>query len=175
MQCCFPCIWSIKCGDFRHSRQPLSAENSYGATSTYQMMAKSPEDNAKELVSQSDQPEGFDIVIDATGAEPWISCGVHGLKRGGVFVKAGLGKSKVEVAPICGKEATFKGSFRYGPGDYLLAIELLSSGRVHLEELITHEYQFAEAEKAFDNVAERRGIKTIIYGPGVDKEIAQNL
>ena len=151
----------------------LASAGNYGATNTYRMKQQSPEENAAEMISETNQPDGFDVVIDATGAEPCISCGVHGLKRGGVFVQAGLGGAKVEVAPICDKEATFKGSFRYGPGDYQMAIELLSSKRVNVKDLITHEFVFADSEKAFNNVAERQGIKTVIYGPGIDVEAAK--
>ena len=73
---------------------------------------------------------------------------------------------------ICDKEATLKGSFRYGPGDYKLAIDLLASNRVRLNSLITHEYAFEDAERAFENVASRAGIKSIIYGPDVDRTLA---
>lgn len=153
----------------------LASALDYGATSTYKMTQEAPQQNAELLLSCSNLPDGVEIVIDATGAEPCISCGVECLARGGMFVQAGLGAAKVEVAPICDKEATFKGSFRYGPGDYQLAIELLSTGRVKVEGLITHDFDFSEAEKAFKNVAGRQGIKSVIYGPGIDVETAKRL
>jgi L-iditol 2-dehydrogenase len=138
----------------------------------------SPDANAESLLSKASLPvaAGVDVVIDATGAEPCISCGVSALKRGGVFVQAGLGSPTIAfpIGQICDKEATLKGSFRYGPGDYKLAIQLLDSGRVRMESLITHEFAFAEAEEAFKNVANRAGIKTVIYGPGVDRSLAHN-
>lgn len=147
----------------------------YGANDTYKMDSSSSEANAASLTSRAQLADGFDVVIDATGAEPCINCGVSVLKRGGVFVQAGLGSPKIQfpIGQICDKEATLKGSFRYGPGDYKLAIELLNSHRVSLSELITHEYAFTEAEKAFENVASKAGIKSVIYGPGIDREIAE--
>jgi L-iditol 2-dehydrogenase len=72
------------------------------------------------------------------------------------------------IGQICDKEATLKGSFRYGAGDYQLAVDLLDSGRVSLKRLVTCEFSFEEAEKAFVNVSERKGIKTLILGPNVD-------
>lgn len=88
-------------------------------------------------------------------------------------MQAGLGSPRIAfpIGRICDKEATLKGSFRYGPGDYKLAIELLNSNRIRLGDLITHEFPFSEAEKAFSNVAGRNGIKTVIYGPGVDRSM----
>ncbi|KAI4596407.1 hypothetical protein KJ359_005537 [Pestalotiopsis sp. 9143b] len=147
-----------------------------GATETYKMEPLlSPDANAESLLSQAklEANGGVDIVIDATGVEPCISCGVHALKRGGIFVQAGLGSPTIvfPIGQICDKEATLKGSFRYGPGDYKLAIQLLASNRVRVDSLITHEFSFDRAEEAFKNVANRAGIKTIIFGPGVDASL----
>lgn len=163
--------------DVVESRLEFAAK--FGATHTYKMEPQPPEANAESLLSKANLQAagGVDVVIDATGAEPCISCGVSALKRGGIFVQAGLGSSTIAfpIGQICDKEATLKGSFRYGPGDYKLAIQLLDSNRVRLESLITHEFSFAEAEDAFKNVADRTGIKTLIYGPGIDGSLADRI
>jgi L-iditol 2-dehydrogenase len=152
----------------------LKVAHNFGASQTYKMQAHTPGKNAEQLLTQIGLEGGIDIVIDATGAEPCIECGVSVLRRGGTFVQAGLGSPQISfpIGQICDKEATLKGSFRYGPGDYKLAIELLNSKRIRLDSLITHEYSFLEAEAAFSNVKERHGIKTIIYGPGVNENMA---
>ena len=153
----------------------LEFAKKFGASQTYKMQSQSPESNAESLLIQAELAGGVDVVIDATGAEPCIECGVSALKRGGTFVQAGLGSPRISfpIGQICDKEATLKGSFRYGPGDYKLAIELLNSRRIQLEDLITHEFSFSEAEQAFTNVAGRAGIKTVIYGPGADRTMAK--
>lgn len=155
----------------------LAFSRIFGAHQTYKMQDDAPERNATRLTAEANLLEGFDVIIDATGAQPCIACGVAALKRGGVFIQAGLGAPQVDfpIGQICDKEATFKGSFRYGPGDYKLAIELLNSNRVRVDRLITHEYAFEDAEKAFQNVASRNGIKSVIYGPDVDMALAGGL
>lgn len=150
----------------------------YGASNIYQMESRSAELNAESLLASSGIVDGADVIIEATGAEPCINCGVAALKRGGVFVQAGLGAPRIDfpIGQICDKEATLKGSFRYGQGDYRLAIELLKSARVRVKDLITHEFAFDDAEKAFLNVSQRVGIKTIIYGPGINaRSLPQNV
>ncbi len=146
----------------------------FGADMTYKMEAGAVEMNARKLIVEAELGTGADIVIDATGAEPCINAGIFALKRGGTFVQAGLGSPDIgfAIGQICDKEAAFKGSFRYGPGDYKLAIDLIRSGRVCLAGLITHEFAFTDAEAAFKSVANRVGIKSIIYGPGIDLEVA---
>lgn len=154
----------------------LAFARAFGVHQTYKMQNGTPEFNASQLISEAQLPAGFDVVIDATGAHPCINCGVAALARGGVFVQAGLGAPKIEfpIGQICDKEATLKGSFRYGPGDYKLAIDLLGSSRVRLDSLITHEYAFEDAEKAFVNVASKAGIKSIIYGPNVERSLTRS-
>jgi L-iditol 2-dehydrogenase len=147
----------------------LTFARSYAASGTYLMEDKSPGDNAASIMSAFQLNDGADVVIDATGAALCISCGLHALRRGGVFVQTGLGASNIifPVGQICAKEGIFKGSFRYGPGDYKMAIELLNSKKVSVKELITHTYEFSRGEEAFEAVSRRQGIKSIIYGPGV--------
>ncbi|KAL5360725.1 chaperonin 10-like protein [Aspergillus floccosus] len=149
----------------------------HGATHTYQMSSESPEQNAAALLDTAGVQAGFDIVLDATGAEPCVNCGIYALTQGGSFVQVGLGKPNlsIPVGQICDKEISFKGSFRYGPGDFQLAIGLLNSRRVKLDGLVTHEFSFSAAEDAFKNVAGRSGIKSVIYGPGFDMERAKDL
>jgi D-xylulose reductase len=58
-----------------------------------------------------------------------------------------------------------KGSFRYGPGDYEMAIQLLSSGALKVDKLISRKVHFDQAEVAFQDVRDGKGIKTLIEGP----------
>jgi len=66
---------------------------------------------------------------------------------------------------MCAKEITMKGSFRYGPGDYATALELVASGRLQVKQLVTKEVEFLDAEQAFEEVKLGKGIKTLIRGP----------
>ncbi|CAG7942188.1 unnamed protein product [Penicillium olsonii] len=152
----------------------LASASNYGATHTYQMTSGKPDENAADLLAAAGLGLGADIALDATGAEPCLNCGILALAQGGTFVQVGLRKPNLSlpVGQICDKEVVFKGSFRYGPGDFQLAIGLLDSRRVRLDGLVTHEFEFAQAENAFENVAGRAGIKSVIYGPGVDEKAA---
>jgi L-iditol 2-dehydrogenase len=152
----------------------LSSAVKYGATHTYQMSSEPADKNAAELLASAGLHAGADIALDATGAEPCLNCGILALTQGGTFVQVGLGKPNLSlpVGQICDKEVVFKGSFRYGPGDFKLAVDLLESRRIRLDGLVTHEFPFSQAEQAFSNVASRVGIKSVIYGPGVDEEVA---
>ncbi|VUC35863.1 unnamed protein product, partial [Clonostachys rosea] len=57
------------------------------------------------------------------------------------------------------------GSFRYGPGDYRLAVELVAAGKVDVKKLVTSVVSFDKAEEAFKKVKEGEAIKVLIAGP----------
>lgn len=63
-----------------------------------------------------------------------------------------MGPSTVPIPmfAIVTKQLTMLGSFRYGQGDYPLAISLVERGLVDLKPLVTHRYKFKDALEAFE-------------------------
>lgn len=164
----------VAVADINESR--LKFARDYASVETYLIQPSAQVGLAAELPPKLGITDGFDVVIEATGVQSCINEGVSALQRGGTFVQAGLGSSSVQfpIGLICDKEINLKGSFRYGPGDYALAIDLVRKGAVSVKELITHRYSFSEAEKAFQAVSKREGIKSIIYGPGIQSADASS-
>lgn len=85
-----------------------------------------------------------------------------------VSMQGGMGKPDImfPIMAMCTKELNVKGSFRYGSGDYQLAVDLVAQGKVDVKKLITGRVKFEEAEKAFEEVKAGKGIKILIEGPG---------
>jgi D-xylulose reductase len=146
--------------------------------------AEKAEDGAKRMLKECDLGLGADAVVDATGAATCIQMGIHVLRAGGIYCQAGMvsnphhchknaltdllqGNPEVNfpITAMCIKELTVKGSFRYGPGDYEMAVELLSTGKIKVERLISRKVGFREAEDAFKDTKTGRGIKILIEGP----------
>ncbi|KAJ7180212.1 xylitol dehydrogenase [Mycena crocata] len=170
----------------------LEFAKEYAATHTYMPIpvkegeskidySKRNADAMKEQICIEDRgTNAIDLVIDASGADVSIQTAFHVVKSGGTFVQVGLGNPNVTVDLIMlmSKELTYKGSFRYGPGDYPLAIALVAQGKINLKPLVTHRFPFDQAITAFK--ATRNGksedgkgvIKAIISGPdvGVDED-----
>ncbi|GAQ40581.1 hypothetical protein AtubIFM55763_007411 [Aspergillus tubingensis] len=109
---------------------------------------------------------GFDVVIEATGAEACINLGIEVVKVGGAFMQTGLGRKNVDfpIGTVVGKEVVVKGCFRYGPGDYKLGMQMAVEGRIPLKGFITKIVGFEEAVEAWETTARGEGIKTLIRG-----------
>ncbi|TKA26689.1 D-xylulose reductase A [Salinomyces thailandicus] len=150
------------------NQERLAFARKYAATQTYKASGSSPEDTAAAILAECHTGSGVDAAIDASGAESCIQTAMHVLRTGGAYVQAGLGRQMISfpIGSVCSKELSIKGSFRYGPGDYELAVRLLNNGQVSVRELITDCFSFHESEKAFESVKAARGMKTLIRGPG---------
>ncbi|KAH0606601.1 uncharacterized protein H6S33_003435 [Morchella sextelata] len=146
----------------------LEFAKTYAATGTFNAMhSRDPKVNAAEIIKQFDLGYGADVAIDASGAAPSINTAIHVVRTGGTYVQAGMGADEISfpIMAMCCKEITMKGSFRYGPGDYKLAVDLLAAGSVSVKELITSRFKFEDAEKAFEEQKKGKGIKILIDGP----------
>ncbi|KAI9039252.1 NAD(P)-dependent alcohol dehydrogenase [Aspergillus affinis] len=145
----------------------LEFARKYAATATFEPAKAPAQENANEIIKENDLGAGADVVIDASGAEPSIHTGIHLVRPGGTYVQGGMGRSEITfpIMAACTKELNVKGSFRYGSGDYKLAVDLVASGKVNVKELITGVVQFEDAENAFKEVKAGKGIKTLIAGP----------
>ncbi|KAI9857268.1 MAG: hypothetical protein M1830_006380 [Pleopsidium flavum] len=144
----------------------LDFAKNYAATGTF-MPSKTPaEESAQRLIEENDLGDGADIIIDASGAEPSIQTAIHALRDGGTYVQGGMGKNEITfpIMAMCVKELNVRGSFRYGSGDYKLAVDLIANGKISVKELITGKVEFKEAEQAFKDVKAGKGIKILIEG-----------
>ncbi|EEH38609.1 sorbitol dehydrogenase [Paracoccidioides lutzii Pb01] len=151
--------------DIQPARLEFAAK--YAATGTYTpAKGVSAEQNAKELLEQHGLGRGADVVIDASGAEASVNTGIHVLRAGGTYVQCGMGRDVISfpIMAACTKELDVRGSFRYGSGDYKLALTLVAEGKVDVKSLVTETVAFEDAESALVDVKGGKGIKTLIRG-----------
>lgn len=110
-------------------------------------------------------PDGFDVVIDATGA-PSVLVETIGLTRTGgtVFVYGMTAESAIwPVAPyeIFRRELTIKGSFAQ-QFSFDRALRSLRSGRVDTTGMISRRFGLEEYDQALAAVADSAVVKTVI-------------
>jgi len=102
-----------------------------------------------------------DAVIDTIGTTAAMADALDAVRPAGTVCTLGLpgGRTIMPVGAIVGKEARVVGSNCYGYSggtkDFELAIDLLASGAVEAEQIITHRFPFNEAQKAFETAAEK--------------------
>jgi 2-desacetyl-2-hydroxyethyl bacteriochlorophyllide A dehydrogenase len=108
-----------------------------------------------------------DVVLEASGAAVPANTGVEVLGFGGTYMQVGMASGAVSIpAPaLVFKELKMTGSFRYDYGDYDLAVEFISTGKVNVKPIITHNVNFEDAEEAYKLVRDGKAVKCVINGP----------
>ena len=145
----------------------LTFARDYLGCRTFQSkIGSSPESLATRMREALDTPLGCDVVIEASGAEASMQAGVYALKLGGSYVQTGIGKPLVQMPMLAlsEKELRVYGCFRYGPGDYQLATQLLQDGKVEVKPLISSVTPFENATAAWEKTARGEGVKNLIAG-----------
>lgn len=129
-------------------------------------IASSPEDEAARFKKAMHVEEGVDVVLECTGVEPSVRTGIFASAAGGVVVLVGLGRPdlSIPVLHMAAREIVLKSAWRYAPGDYEVALNLLGSGKVSTTSLISSVVPFENAPDAWEKTKRGEGIKNLIRG-----------
>ena len=125
-------------------------------------------DDPVEVIESRVDPDGVDIVIESSGADPAIKTTTDAVKRGGDVVFVGIpidASLPTDVTGIIGEEYDLKGSFRFS-GTYPNAIEGIRTGRYDVDSIVSFECGFDETQAAFDAAAEPENVKGVVRVSG---------
>jgi L-idonate 5-dehydrogenase len=108
-----------------------------------------------DLTRDAVEPEGYDVVLEASGAPAAVSTAVAAVARRGTVVQVGMppGDARpIALAPLIAKEATLRGSFRFDT-ELDDALRMLAA-HPEFDAVISHTFPFAEALAAFERAAD---------------------
>ena len=134
----------------------LTYAKKMGATATYRIdSGKSEQETAKDVRNFFDRCEGAECVLECTGIESSFRTAIMATRDAGTCCLVGVGKNDqtIPVNNFAMREVDIRGLFRYHH-TYPRAIALISSGILDIKHLITHKFEFNDALKAFDTVAD---------------------
>lgn len=125
-----------------------------------------PQEQATRFKKMMDVEDGVDVVLECTGVESSVQTGIYASAVGSVAVQIGLGTSDLAlpILNMCEKETVFKTAWRYAPGDYEVALDLLNSGKISIKSLISSTVPFEQAPEAWEKTKRGEGIKNLIQG-----------
>jgi len=114
---------------------------------------------------------GADVVIIAVGDPGLVPIAAQCARIGGhVSFFAGFpAGTMAQIDPnlVHYRELTVSGSANATLDDYAAAVDALSSGRIDLSPLITHEYELSDVHDALEAVRTRAGLKVAVRPRGV--------
>ena len=94
-------------------------------------------------------PDGYDIIMEASGAIQALRQGFHITKLGGTIVQVGIipPEGIIPLGLIFFKELNYIGSFRFC-NVFEEVLKMCCSGNVKVDELISRTFPFKELDKA---------------------------
>ncbi|MDR7188257.1 D-arabinitol dehydrogenase (NADP+) [Microbacterium sp. BE35] len=114
------------------------------------------------------EPEGFDVVIDATGAVPMLETAIEAASVGGTILVYGVAEAdkRISVSPfdIFKRELTIMGSYAQAL-NIGRAVTYLGTLPPTIGRLITHRFRLADYGLAIDALGSSECIKAIVV-PG---------
>jgi len=114
------------------------------------------QDIVKEILSQ--QPNGVDVAFECAGQQETIDQCVELLRPGGTIILTGIprfDRISFAIDKIRRKEITII-NIRRQNNCTQVALDLIASGRVNVDFMITHKFKLEQAQDAFEMVAEYR-------------------
>lgn len=119
-----------------------------------------------EVVAEHTDGLGVDVVVICVGKPQLVSDALRVTRKGGrVNVFAGLagdGWAEVEANLIHYNELVLTGASDARRRDYETAVRLIESGRVRVDDLVTHRFPLREAAEAIETSASGAGIKVAV-------------
>ena len=119
-------------------------------------------------------PQRADVIIECVGVASTIRDAIRLARKGTRIVLAGVFEQEVLVnlGLVQDRELELVGTLMYVSDNFPTALELIQSGRVQTEPLITHRFPLAQATQAFATADSRRdALKVLIE---VMKEVGQS-
>jgi 2-desacetyl-2-hydroxyethyl bacteriochlorophyllide A dehydrogenase len=119
-------------------------------------------DRVAASAAELDRPEGWNVVIDATGAVPAIEDGIRRVARGGTFLMFGVANAdaKASISPfrVYNDEIKIIGSMAV-LHSFERALALLAKGVIDSEAMITDRFPLDDYSKAIDAFLSGSGLK----------------
>jgi L-idonate 5-dehydrogenase len=100
---------------------------------------------------------GFDMVFEASGAQPALRAAFDLVRPGGTIVQigtVGTADIPIPVNQLMVREINFRGSMRYGD-TFDEAIRLVAAGRIHVSSLINNVFALEDSVKALHLAADK--------------------
>lgn len=106
--------------------------------------------------------EGYSVAFEAVGVEATMADAVDTIEKGGTIMVVGVfgEKPRIDMAVVGDRELNLIGTLMYKHEDYEKAVELIASGEVITDPLVTKHFSLEQYEDAYSYIDEQ-GDKTL--------------
>jgi L-iditol 2-dehydrogenase len=117
-------------------------------------------------VNQEFGKDGADLIFECVGAEQALETAIQTARKGSRIIVVGVvgGRPPLSIGLLQDRELEMIGTLMYMQEDFLTAIELINSGKVTPEEMITNRFKFGDLPQAYREADENkdRNLKVMV-------------
>ena len=111
-------------------------------------------------------PDKADLILECVGAQDTITQAVANARKGSTIIVVGVFGKKplVDLGLVQDRELSLVGTLMYRKQDYERAIELVAVGKLRLDQMVTHRFDFKDYLQAYEAIEASGGkyIKVMI-------------
>jgi len=96
-------------------------------------------------------PDKADLILECVGVQDTITQAVSNARKGSTIIVVGVFGKKplVDLGLVQDRELSLIGTLMYQKKDFIRAIELVSAGKLCLDQMVTHRFAFKDYLKAY--------------------------
>jgi L-iditol 2-dehydrogenase len=114
------------------------------------------EENLADAAERIFGQDGFDVAFECVGVEATITAAVANIQKGGSLIIVGVfgDKPRIDMAIVQDRELNLHGTLMYKRPDYLKAVELIASGGIVTEPLVSKHFSIDNYIDAYHYIDE---------------------
>ncbi len=104
-------------------------------------------------------PDKADVILECVGVQDTITQAITNARKGSPIIVVGVfgQQTRVDLGLVQDRELSLIGTLMYQKKDYERAIELVAGGRLHLDQMVTHRFAFADYLQAYEAIESSDG------------------
>jgi L-iditol 2-dehydrogenase len=109
------------------------------------------QEDLSDAIRRTFGPDRADLILECVGVQETIDQAIENARKGTTIVVVGVfgEKPRVDLGLVQDHELNLAGTLMYQLSDYERAIDLVESGKMHLEPMITHRFGFRAYPDAY--------------------------
>lgn len=122
------------------------------------------DEDAEAALAELSGGYGADVVLECSGHASGAALSLKLVRKQGKYTQVGLFGAPVvfDLEAVAVKELRFTGSFGQQPTSWSRALQLMRTGKVDAEALISHQLPLAEWREAFSLFERQEGVKLLL-------------
>lgn len=115
-------------------------------------------EDLSEAILRDFGPDRADLILECVGVQETVTQAIENARKGTTIVVVGVFSEKLEVdlGLVQDRELSLVGTLMYQKRDYERAIELVASGKLSLDAMITHRFPFEHYLDAYQTIEEAK-------------------